>query len=158
MSAPAVPHRAQILTAILARLATIRRVNGFATDAGGAVLVGEIAIGPDDADCAIAVVPGETGPLGDRTINKVAETLPIVIAALARVLSYTDYAAAWLRAEAVLADIKQAVEIEDRTLGGLIPLDLRRGSTVTLERSEGSDTLGVAITYEAPYYTAWGAR
>lgn len=158
MSTPATPYRQLILAEVLARLQTIRRPNGFETDAGRYVLIGEIAIGPDDADEAIAMVPGETSPLSDRTIGKVAEVLPIGIAALARVRSYTEYARAWMRAEAILADIKQALEIADRTYGGLIQNDLRRGPTVTLERPEGGDTLGIGITYEAWYHTGWGIR
>lgn len=157
MSAPATPHRKAILAALVARLTTIRRPT-FATDAGLVVLVGEIALGEDDADCGIAVMPGETGPLGDREVWKVSETLPVQVAALARVQSWADYENAWMRVEDVLADIKQAIETADRTLGGLLPLELRRGPTVTLEREEGQQTLGVAITYEAPYATGWGIR
>jgi hypothetical protein len=158
MPTPATPHRKLILQAVLTRLKTITRVNGFATDAGRNVIVGEIAVGPDDVDCAIALVPNETAGLGDRTLGKIAETLPLQVSALARVISWADYEDAWMRAEDVLADIKQALEIEDRTLGGVVPNDLRRGSTVTLERGEGQTTLGIAITYEAVYHTGWGVR
>lgn len=152
------PVRKRIIKAVFDRLKTIKRSAGFATDAGYCVVIGDIALGEDDADCGIALVPGETGPLGDRTLGKVTEVLPLQISALARAFSWADYEHAWMVVEDVLADIKQAIETEDRTLGGLVPGDLRRGVTVTLEREEGSHTLGVAITYEAPYSTAWGAR
>jgi hypothetical protein len=149
--------RKQILQVILDRLALITRPSGFVTDAGQSVIVGEIAIGPDDVDAAIAVVPGETGPLSERQLMKTAETLPIQIAALARVLSWQDYAHAWMRAEDVLSDIKAAVEQDDRTLGGLA-IDITRGPVLPLERGEGQTTIGCAVTYDVTYATAWGAR
>lgn len=149
--------RKQILETVLSRLAAITRANGYETDAGQSVIVGEIAIGPDDVDAAIAVVPGETGPLSQRQLSKAAETLPIQIAALARVLDWQDYARAWMRAEDVLSDIKAAVEQADRTLGGLA-IDITRGPVQTLERGEGQTTIGCAVTYEVTLATAWGAR
>lgn len=149
--------RKQILQVVLARLARISRVNGFATDAGQSVIVGEIAIGPDDVDTAIAVVPGETGPLSQRQLHKAAETLPVQVAALARVSGWDDYANAWMRAEDVLSDIKAAIEQSDRELGGLA-IDIVRGPVLTLERGEGQTTIGCAVTYEITYATAWGAR
>src|SRR5690606_19313155 len=101
------------LQAVIDRLETIRKADGFATDAGLAVMVGDIAIGPDDADVAVAVVPGEVQPLAQRTVGKVAEVFPITIAALARVESWRDTADAWMRAEDVLGDIHEAIETED---------------------------------------------
>ena len=53
------------------------------------------------------MVRGDIAP-PDRTIGKVAEVLPIRIAALARVRSYTEYARARMRGSHP-ADIKQAL-------------------------------------------------
>jgi hypothetical protein len=121
------------------------------------VIVGEIAIGPEDVAEGIAVVPGETGPLSQRQLMKAAETLPIQIAALARVLGWQDYARAWMRAEDILSDVKAAVEQDDRTLGGLA-IDVTRGPVLTLERGEGQTSIGCAIRYDVTYATSWGAR
>jgi len=64
--------------------------------------------------------------------------------------------------EDALADIKEAVEVEDRSLGGLLiggrnnPEGLQRGTTEPFERRSGSEVVGALITYACRYAEAWG--
>lgn len=145
-------RRQQILEASVARLAVIQRGNGYATDAGDAIQLGEFTeLGPDDPAEAIAVVPGEdvTRTQGDKH----GITLPLEIQAIARVDLDEPHAAA----EAVLADIKRAYEQADRTLGGLLEgKGIRRLVTRTLPREAGMTTVGVGVTYLLDFQETWG--
>lgn len=147
------PSRRQlILEALRDRVEVIATAAGYETDAGRAVFVGEAPdLGEDDPDQAIALIVGDEVP-GSQAENVHTE-LPINIAALAK----ADIDQPWLAAEAVLGDIKRAVELEDRTLGGLVKLRLQRGPTRTMQREPGSATVGIAIQYRAPYVEKWGA-
>ncbi len=149
-------HRAEILLATLARLRTIQRVTGYRTDAGLSVIVGALTLGPDDPFEAICLLPARTTPLGSPIGEHVAVDLPLQIAGVARVSSWQEYADAWLRSEAMIADVIQAMETEDRTLGGLVHGDLRRGDVEPIERDGGAMDVGMLVTYHAPYRTAWG--
>lgn len=143
--------RQQILTTLLERLQEIRISDCFQTGAGHAVFLGELpALGPDDPEVAIVLVPQEDEPRYQGV--KVFLTLPIQIQAIAK----ADINQPYLAAEAVLSDIKTAVELEDRTLGGLVIRQIERGPTALLDREPGSETVGVAITYRAPYEEIWG--
>lgn len=143
--------RQQIIQAFVTRLGAIEARDGFNTDAGLTVYVNERpTFGPDDPCEAIALVVGddEVGYHGEHLWVR----LPIEIHALAT----AEMAEPWKTIERVLADIKKAVELSDRTLGGLVPRMIERESTVTLEREEGSTSVGVAVTYVAPYKELWG--
>lgn len=151
-------HRARIIAAVRDRLSRIQRVNGFRTDAGLCVVVGIMALGPDDASAAICIVPGPTQPLGSGMNEHQPTTLPLQIAAVARVNNMAHISEAWLTAEAVVADVVAAMEDDDddRTLGGLVHGDLRRGVVEPLERDSGLLDVGLLVNYEAPYRTTWG--
>lgn len=143
--------REQILEVVLARLRAIAQVDGFSTNAGAAVYLGEApALGPDDRDVAIVI------GIGDDAVRYQGEQLyldlPLEIGALAK----ADLSAPYLAAEAVLADIKRAMELTDRTLGGLVKRQMERSPTRTLPREPGSTAVGVAITYVCPYTEVWG--
>lgn len=151
-------RRQQILEAVQTRLRTIRANTvspggqRFQTDAGQYVFVNETpSLGPDDPESAIAVVVGEDQVLVQG--NKVIVTLPLEVQALAS----SQREGAWQFTEPVLADIKRALEVADRTLGGLVHQWLQRGSTRTLERDEGSTTVGVGLAYVATYSETWGS-
>jgi hypothetical protein len=147
------PRRLFILRALSARVAVITVDNGFATDIGKAVYLGEgVELGDDDPAQVVAVVPGEdsTPFTGENVLVK----WPVTIQALVKV-SLDDPTAA---IEMALGDIKRAVELDDRTLGGLLTRGQRltRGATRTVFRQPGSTTAGVGITYLAPFLEQWG--
>lgn len=145
-------RRKQILEVLLARLQVIHTSHGYATDAGQALYLGETPeLGPDDPSEAIAVVVLDDEPRwqGEGLLLR----LPINIQGLAR----ADLEKPWLTVEAVLGDIKRAIEQEDRTLGKLVNHPgLERGSTQTLPRADGSLTVGAGITYSGWYREGWG--
>lgn len=144
--------RQQILEVVIARLERITRDNGYDTDAGAAVRLGEApAFGPDDPDEAIAVLLDDDRP--GKSMEQVFIELPVAIAALAR----PDLAAPWVVVEQVLSDVKRAMEQTDRTLGGLLHRRMERGTTRTLPREEGSLVVGATVTYICPYVEVWGA-
>ena len=143
--------RQQIIDAVKARLEAIRQGATFQTDAGYVVYVNESpALGPDDPDTAIAVAIGDDIPQWHG--EQVLLTLPMEINAVAS----DQIRDAWRAVEPVLADIKRAIELEDRFLGGLLKYRLSRHSTRTLPRDEGSTTVGVGITYHFEYAEVWG--
>ena len=151
--------RRQILEALKARVIQITKNNGYLTDAGKLVLLGEHPdITPEDLEVAIAFVIGsddfdqelyigDGGPADVLSIR-----LPVGIAAIAR----ADLDNPLLALEDVLHDIKKAVEVDDRTLGGLVA-DILRGPTVAHDREEGSDIVGVSVTYYLLYSETWGS-
>jgi hypothetical protein len=72
-----------------------------------------------------------------------------------------------LLVEAVIADIRVAVEIEtdgatDRSLGifaggpATMPTGLDRGPTRALRREQGSEFVGASVEYIARFETRWG--
>lgn len=141
--------RLDILLALQTLVATITIEGGFQTDAGATVFLGEVPeLGEDDANQAIALLVGDDEPGADRMV-----VLPVTVVALVDV---EQLDAPWLALEAVLGDIKKAIETEDRTLGGLLKGQLTRGQTQTFPREAGSRTLGVGVTYRAPYLEVWG--
>lgn len=146
--------RQAILTELVARVSAIQTANGYATDAGVTVFFGETPmLGGDDPSSAIALIVGDDqidGPssLGDDILT----TLPIDIQALAR----ADFAHPGLTLEAVLSDIKRAIETSDRTLAGLLTRDMQRGRTRTLDREPGATCIGAAVQYQVVYLEAWG--
>lgn len=142
--------RQAILEELRLRVRTIAIANGFTTDAGGKVFLGEAPqLGEDDPDQAIALVV-EDDDVKDSGFLYV--TLPVAVQALAK----ADLNEPWLAIEAILGDVKRAIELADRTLGGLLKHDLVRGPTRTLSREPGSTTVGVAITYRCQYLEGWG--
>ena len=144
--------RAAILAGIVTRLQAIDgTTDEFETTAGAHVVLGDVlALGPDDPDVVIGVLPQ------DDVVSYQGEQLsiqwPIEIQAVVKV----DLVDGWQVVEAVLADIKRAIELPDRTLGGLVRRQIERGTTLTLEREPGSSTMGVGIVYVAPYTEVWG--
>lgn len=147
----AASKRQQILEAVKARLEAIRVADDFNTDAGDEVQLGEVLdLGPDDPDAAACVVP-----LDDTTTtqgHKHQVRLPIELQAVVKV----DLEEPWVLAEAMLADIKKAFELEDKTLGGLTT-EITRGATRGLAREPGMTTAGVGVTYTVLYQETWGA-
>lgn len=153
MALPLTSHRIAILNALMARVAVIRASGDdqFATDAGQALFLGGVpALGPADPDAAIAILPLTDVVL--RTGENALIEWPIQIAAVAK----ADAQEPWVTIELVLADIKRAIELPDRTLSRLLAGRLERGPTEVLEREPGSTSLACAITYVAQYAEGWG--
>jgi hypothetical protein len=125
--------------------------NGFVTDAGATVFMGEVlSLGESDPDVVLALVVADDFVRSQQVT--VALTLQVEIQALAR----AELAQPWVIVEAVLGDIKRAIELEDRTLGGLVRQQVLRGVTRTLPREPGTPTVGVGVTYLLPYVEEWG--
>lgn len=151
-------RRQQILEALKARVEAI--IAGAESTPGGAVyqtsaglhvyLGEEPGFGPDDPDLAIAIVVGDEEP-GYQGEN-IFINLPIGF----RVLAKASLDEPWTAVEAVIADVKRAVEQPDRTLGGLVKRQIQRGAVSTLQREAGSLAVGAVSVYRAPYLEMWG--
>lgn len=151
----AASRRRQIIETLLTRLQAIDGSGGFETDAGRRVAMNaRPRWGPDDEDTAITLMVNDDAPGWQQ--NKVLINLPFVILALAR----EDRDRPWMVVEQVLADIKRAIELEDRSLGGLVSgaptAEFFRGVTQLAELEEGANTVAVQITYVVPYEESWG--
>lgn len=144
-------RRRLILEAIKTRLEAIDGSGDYETDMGGRVYLGYApSLGPDDPATAIAIA------ISDDRISfsgeKKSIDLPVEIQAIAR----ADLDEPWLAVEGLIGDIKRAMELADRTLGGLVKSEIRPGTTRTLIRREGSDGVGAGVLYVVPYQESWG--
>lgn len=140
--------RQQILEAFAALLQVIEIDNGYQSNAGRAVYLGEApTLGePTDPEVALAIVVYDTVVEPNRM-----ELLPLEVQGVAK----ADLEAPYLAAETVLADVCQAVEGADLTLGGLIKrMDV--GITRALPREDGSTTVGFGQTYLLRRVREWG--
>lgn len=150
----ATPSRRQrIIESIIGRLEAINGEGNFQTNAGVAAFFKGYrpTLGDADPDFAIALTIGT-----DRLQwqgNKMLIDLPIEISALAKV----DKEDAFASIEALIADIKRAMELDDTTLDGLLRDDLEREPTTTFDRRGGAPDEGAVLVYVAPYAEAWGA-
>ena len=155
MVAP-VTARMRILQAFIDRLEEISVDNGYATDAGQTLFLGERPmLGPDDGP-AIALVVDEDEPnpaqgLGDGA--GVAVTIEWTVSVVALISGVIE--APWLTIERVIGDIKRAMELDDRTLGGEVS-GFSRGAVRPLEREEGSTVVGGVVDYLVLYSETWG--
>lgn len=132
------------------RVAGISTDAGFQTDAGGQVFIGEApTLGPDDLDAAIAIVirPDEPGFQGEQAVIR----LPVELQAIAKTTE------PWATVEAVIADIKRAVETDHDLGGTLLARGLERGITQPLDREDGSEFIGASVGYRLVYKETWGA-
>lgn len=145
-------RRRLVLAALLARLEAITANDAaYETDAGQAVCIGDPQpLGEHDPSQAIAVIIGDDDPQ-PQTAGAFLVSTPIEIVAL-REVDPTD---PWLPVEAVLADIKRAVEQSDQSFGGLVSR-ITRGTTRALPRDPGATTAAVSITYVLTWKEAWG--
>ena len=151
--------REAILKVFKTRLGEIQTANGFFTDAGLALQIGEShRIGPDDPVPAVAVLVGDDEIVHEG--ERIAVTLPIDIEIVTRA-EETD---GWQSIERALGDVKRAMELN--TSGHRLtdipdsvgtPPQLQRGNTRTLPREEGSVTIGAVLRYRVgPFTEGWG--
>lgn len=152
-------RRADVIAEIKARLEGISIAGGFRTDAGATVLVnelpefGETSVGGATPTSAIVLLVGTD----ERTWSGKAFMVRLPMAAMG--LVDTDSVStgdAWRLAEDLAADIKQAIETDDRRLGSLLMEFLERGDTEILAREPGTSTMGVVVNYVAPFKEPWG--
>lgn len=145
-------RRQQILAAFIARLQKILIADGYQTNAGQLVFIGERpTLGPDDPDASIDVVVGADEP-GYQGEN-VSIRLPVTVRAVVNATRES----AWNTVEAVISDIKIAIET-DHDLGGLLsPRGLERGPVEPRDREPGDQIIGVGIQYSLRYSEKWGA-
>lgn len=147
-----VSRRYDMVLNIAERLAAIRVANGFNTDAGLQVLLGELPMfGDDDPPEALTVIIGTDQVTS--SMENVASKIPFEIQALVKVGSRSPL----LALESMIADIKKAIETQDRSLGGtLIRNGLSRFQTRVLEREPGSNFVGVGVDYVGTIAEKWG--
>ena len=143
--------RQSALAVLQARLSQIRISNGYNTDAGARLFIGEQPVlGPSDplASLAIVVRGDEPGHQGENVVVK----LPVGIQAIVR----ADAEDPWKTIEEIIEDIKRAVEI-DHDLGRLLILrGLGRGETQPLDRESGGTFVGAEVEYRLTFIEGWG--
>lgn len=152
-SAPAPSVREQVADAVIARVREIQRINGFNTDAGLAVVLGQrVAPSESDPDTVLQVMVGSDTNATWQS-GKVFYRIPFEF----QVISRAGRAESWREAERLLQDVKRAIELPDTKLGGLLDHPgLERIPARTLEREPGAEDVGIEITYLAPVQESWG--
>jgi xanthine dehydrogenase iron-sulfur cluster and FAD-binding subunit A len=145
--------RRLVVAELVRRLERITVGNGFNTDAGRTIFLGETpTLGADDPTSVLAVMirDEELGHQGENVVVR----LPLDVQALVKVSAEGPFVVL----EAVIEDLKRAVEEADRTLGGLlVRRGLVRGPVRALEREQGSEYIGAAVEYVAAFAEEWGA-
>jgi hypothetical protein len=158
--------RRQILETFKARLSVITKENGFLTDSGKLIFLGatqtltdaergyagageaetalSLGIGPDDV--------GEHLSIGDGGAD---DHIPIQLTVQVAAIAGADLSNPIIALENVIHDIKKAVELQDRTLSGLVA-GMFRGSTQPFDREEGSTIVGATVSYGLLYSEVWG--
>lgn len=152
MSVPQPSTREAIAEVLLTRMQQATVANGFNTDAGEAVVLGEpVSLGDEDPDVVIAMLVGDAEQPRWQG-EHIFYVLPYEFQAVAKA-GRTD---SWRMAEQGLQDIKRAIELSDRRLGNLLTGVLERGAVSTIARAPGSELVGISITYWAPIQELWG--
>lgn len=150
--------REWILDRIETRLRAIEAANGFYTDAGRNIQVGETtSLGLDELPVGLAIL------VDDDEIEYEGEKVAIVLPIDIQILTRVGRIDGWTDIERALGDVKRAMELntaQHRLSGaddvGVPPL-LRRGQTRTLPREDGSIYMGVSIRYlVGPMQEPWG--
>lgn len=145
--------RLQFLRAVKALLSTIRTNADFNTDAGANVFMGEtVKLGPSDPTSCLSISVLDDDPQNQHV--NVASVMAIEVQAHVK----ADLNEPILIVEQVIADIKVALEQEDRSLGGIVQKGsgLQRGGTRIIERPEGSEFMGAGIVYRGLLVEKWG--
>ncbi len=145
-----------IIAASKRRLVVIRTDAGYATDAGQAVYLGAIpALGSNDDRAAVALLPSFENL---KVVGAYVQyTVVLQIQALVFVESESQLSDSFEIALAMLSDIQRAMELDERTLGGLIDgLGLEFGLPSLVERETGSQFVGLQMEYRGKVKHAWG--
>lgn len=159
-----ISKRSKAIAELVRRLGFIQVVKGYSCDAGLKILLGEVpTFGEGDPDSAIALAIGRDEPV--TTGGLVRTRTPFEVHAMVR----ADMDAPLVAVEELVADIKNAVEIEgqdpgtdasiDRSLDGLtLPKGFERGSIAPLGRNEGSTYVGAIVEYVGIFEERWGGE
>ncbi len=163
-----ISKRSRAITELVRRLEFIQLVHGYSCDAGLKILLGETpSFGEGDPQSAIAIAIGRDEPTTSGGL--VRSRMPIEIHALVR----ADMAAPLVATEALITDIRAAVEIEGRDqnaiLGGDASIDrsldgitlskgFERGPITPLPREPGSTFVGAIVEYLAIFEEQWGGE
>lgn len=151
-------RRQLVLAALATLLEEVSVANGFNTDAGAMVRLGqELELGDNDPDSAILIVSGiET--FNQPQDRKLFSQWPLSIRAVVKVADDIDDA--WMAAELIVADIEKAIEVADPTFGGLVNYNGNHGlilqSIETVERDAGSPVVGIDVVFIAKLQRTWG--
>lgn len=153
-SVPQPSRREQIIDALIERAQVITQVDGFNTDAGKALVIGESRqLGPDDPDSVLLLLIGND----DRATwqaGKVFYRIPFRF----QVISKAGREDTWRDVERLLQDVKRAIELADLRLGGLLDHPgLERQPGRVLEREPGATDVGIELTYLASLQETWGS-
>lgn len=163
---PLQPSKRQAAIAeLVRRLEFITKANGYNTDAGEHIFLGEApAFGEGDPPEALAILIDDDSP---QTNGGVVRTrTPIEIWAVVP----AGFEDPLLAIEAIITDIKEAVEIEadgsiDRFLGtvteagqpyGTLPRGIERGVVQAVKRDPGGTYVRAAVEYVAYFEETWG--
>src|SRR3972149_10574553 len=145
---PRQSKRQAALADLVKRLSFILVEKGYNTDAGLHIFLGELPkFGPDDPPAAITIIVGDDSP--ETSGGTVRTRVPFEVQAIVP----ADMTAPTLAIEKLVADIKEAVEIEadgsvDRYLGVIdgkpAPLSqgLQRGAIRSIRREPGRGDVG----------------
>ena len=68
-----------------------------------------------------------------------------------------DTESPWSTVEAIVADIKKAIETDQDLAGTLLPRGLTRGKTRPFDRESGGEFVGAGVEYRLLYAEEWGA-
>lgn len=162
----ATSKRQAAINDLVTRLGFIQTAKGYNTDAGLSIFLGEWPrFGPDDPDSALGIAVGDDS---SETIGGLVRSrVPIEVWAFVPAGTSSPLVAI----EAIIADIKEAVEIESnpsrtRALGDMVegqphgttPKGLERGVTRALRREEGTQVVGAAVEYIATFEDQWGSQ
>ncbi len=145
--------RTLIIAAVAARLGEIQVENDFNTDAGLSVLFGDGPVfGPDDPPAVLSIVV-ETDQPGRHQGENVTAMFGFEVQAIVKV----DIQHPTLAMEAMVEDVKRAIETEDRSFDGLaVRNSLKRGQTRVIDRPAGGEYCGLGVQYQCVVAEEWG--
>lgn len=143
--------RQNLVAEIVDRLSGILKVNGYQTDAGALVFDGQTPnLSEADPEQALAVI------LGAETVGYQGENVLVTLSVEIHAVIRADVDQPAAAGEAVLADIKKAVEV-DHDLGGiLLPRGLERGASAAARREQGSEYTAAVVEYRCRFVEKWG--
>lgn len=150
---PAASRREAIIAAMAARAEAITLNGGFNTDLGLQVAINDVPpFGPDDPRQALVLLVGDdeftSQGAGNWFIYRLQLTFVVLVDA--------DLEDAWRTIEQGIADVKRAVELEDRRLGGLLANPFERGAVETAPREPGSLAIAATVPYIVTIKEGWG--
>lgn len=165
MSVLPATRRQAAVTDLLDRLGYIQTAKGYNTDAGLHIFQGHLPkLGPDDPQDCLAVLIGED--TATTAGGRISTRVPFEVWAIVNAAEAADPLAS---IEAIIADIRAAVEIEspngiDRYLGSFgdppqpatLPKGFSRGVTKGTTMPDGAGFVGALVEYVGEFAEVWG--